>query len=98
MLSTVVDAEAFTSVDVDEVCELDSKSDVEFNVEDIILLAVDVVVAVAHRDGLLFLSMAGDCSNSEQLLGRVVAGGVGLGGTAVAVGRSNPLLLRCSTT
>ena len=81
------------NVEVEEVCDC-GNSIVEL-IDGIVAVALLVEELFPIIAGLLFLSIAGDCSSS------VLApplGGVGLGGTAVAVGLSRPLLRRCSTT
>ena len=81
----------FVNVDVDDVCDC-GISIVEFT--DGVTTLELLLEELLPIDGLLFLSIAGDCSSSEL----AAPVGVGLGGTAVAVGRSRPLLRRCSTT
>ena len=83
---------AFINVDVDEVADGGTSS--------VVLIVGSMLVAffadtVTDVEGLLFRSITGDCSRSELV---DAAGGVGFGGTAVAVGLSKPLLRRCSTT
>ena len=84
----------FVSVEVDEVCDCGNSVVELADMGITVLLLVDVIF-FSRVIGLLFRSIAGDCSSSEVT---TTAGGVGLGGTAVAVGLSRPLLRRCSTT
>ena len=91
MFSAVLE---FVNVEVEEVCDC-GNSVVEFidmGTPVLLLTAVEFFPVVT---GLLFRSIAGDCSSSGVT---TTAEGVGLGGTAVAVGLSRPLLRRCSTT
>ena len=91
MFSVVLE---FVSVEVEEVCDCGS-SEVEFAIMGTPVLLLEEVEFFPVVIGLLFRSIAGDCSSSEVT---TAAEGVGLGGTAVAVGLSRPLLRRCSTT
>ena len=84
---------AFINVDVDEVADGGTSSVVV--VVGMMLVVAFFADTVTDVEGLLFLSITGDCSRSELV---DTAGGVGFGGTAVAVGLSKPLLRRCSTT
>ena len=84
---------AFINVDVDEVADGGTSSVVL--VVGMMLVVAFFAETVTDVEGLLFLSITGDCSRSELV---DAAGGVGFGGTAVAVGLSKPLLRRCSTT
>ena len=91
MFSVVLE---FVNVEVEEVCDCGS-SVVEFTDMGIPVLLLMEVECFPVVIGLLFRSIAGDCSSSGVT---TAAEGVGLGGTAVAVGLSRPLLRRCSTT
>lgn len=82
----------FVNVEVEEVCDCGiSMVELTDGIEIVALLLEELFPII----GLLFLSIAGECSSSELV---APVGGVGLGGTAVAVGLSRPLLRRCSTT
>ena len=82
----------FANVEVEEVCD-GGNSAVEGTDDKVaVTLLLDELLPTV---GLLFLSTAGDCSSSVLEL---TVDAVGLGGTAVAVGLSRPLLRRCSTT
>ena len=84
---------AFINVDVDEVA--DGGASAVVAVVGMMLAVAFFAGTVTDVEGLLFLSITGDWSRSELV---DAAGGVGFGGTAVAVGLSKPLLRRCSTT